>query len=726
MAQRPPKKRPTPQLVSLSKETLDQILPELKGVGTELRIQGRALDGIYSTLSSMAAETAERAKDAARDAKLEAGKDRTLFQKLFGLGKPQKPKEDTTIRGGVSRGIEKGIGGGLGVFMKLIGGGVGLAALGAGIAGFLSAMSGADAAARKLGTGEHLVELLGNVAAGLSKFNVTNGAALAGILGVGALFGAVAGVSRSGKAAIGMGAIGLGIGSFVAGFMAPLAGLNWLGLNLDKMPQLATAVGDTLTAFAGSFDQKTAMALAGILGATALFSVRKGLRGVAGIGRVAIGLTALGAGLGGFVAGIAGTSGLAAFLGFDGEGFAEIATNIGKGFSAFSDSGLAGLGALFGAGALFGVAGPKGLVAAGFASIGATIMGFGLGGFLAGMATAGGLAGWFGVTGEGLRTIMINTAEGMQAFDGVDGKNFSELGIGMAGLGTGLAAFLISLGANKVANGITNLANFLTAKIKGEEYIGDKGKTIADRLMDTLNPLKDIDPTVMDNVNTLNGTKFKQVMTDVAAGLGEFTKYELGAAFSGLGTAILNFFSGKDQNTTIFDQIKAVGDDAAKLEKGATALERVAKALGSFSSLKFNANDFNIKKLAQNLGMSIPLLEGLTKGGKVGEGLFDGPEIDFGKGLINNPNINLPGLGDALEELNRVLAGGQAVRQRSAVNRQMDRAISKGEGGTAGMIVKSGDYITGGATYVTNNYVTNNYAAKVPANSSLTLDGHAK
>ena len=72
------------------------------------------------------------------------------------------------------------------------------------------------------------------------------------------------------------------------------------------------------------------------------------------------------------------------------------------------------------------------------------------------------------------------------------------------------------------------------------------------------------------------------------------------------------------------------------------------------------------------------------------------------------------------------MAGGQAVRQRSAVNRQMDRAISKGEGGTAGMIVKSGDYITGGATYVTNNYVTNNYAAKVPANSSLTLDGHAK
>ena len=102
-----------------------------------------------------------------------------------------------------------------------------------------------------------------------------------------------------------MGAVGLGIGGFIAGFMAPLAGLNWLGLNLDKMPQLATAVGDTLTAFAGSFDQKTAMALAGILGATALFSSSKGLKGITGMGKVAVGLTALGAGLGGFVAGIA-------------------------------------------------------------------------------------------------------------------------------------------------------------------------------------------------------------------------------------------------------------------------------------------------------------------------------------------------------------------------------------------------------------------------------------
>lgn len=728
MAQRPPKKRPTPQLVSLSKETLDQILPELKGVGTELRIQGRALDGIYSTLSSMAMETAERAKDAARDAKLESGKDRTLFQKLFGLNKPARAREDTTIRGGISRGVEKGIGGGLGLFMKLAGGGAGIAALGVGIAGFLSAMAGADAAARKLGTGEHLVELLGNVGDGLSNFNLTNGAALAALLGTGALFGAVGGVMIAGRAAVGMGAIGLGIGSFISGFMLPLAGLNLAGMDLQSMPEIAKAVGDTLTAFSGSLDQTTAIALSGLLGASALFGAAKGLKGIAVLGKAALGMTAIGAGLGGFVAGIAATSGIATFLGFDGEGFATIATNIAEGLNAFDPEKLKLLSPLFAAGAIFGAAGPKGLALAGMASIGATIMGFGLGGFISGFAAAGGLASWMGVTGEGMRDIMINTAAGMAAFNDVDGSNFAELGLGMTGLGVGLGAFLAALGANKVANGITNLSRLLTAKITGTDFEPVTEKSIADKLIAELNPLKNIDPKALENINSLNGERFRTNMKSIADGLGAFTSYQFGAAFKGLGISILNFFSGRSKETekTMFDQIKEIGDDSQNLEKGASALEKVAAALGKFTSIKLNPKDFDITRLAQNLGKSIPLLEGLTKGGKVGESWWDGvKEIDFGKGLIDNPNINLPGISRALEELNNILGSGQAMRMRSANNSQVSNFAEKGVPGSGGLIVKSGDYITGGATYVTNNYVTNNYAAKVPANKTLVATGLA-
>ena len=729
MAQRSPKKRPTPQLVSLSKDTLDQILPELRGVGTELRIQGAQLDGLYSTLSSMTTETAERAKDAARNAKLESGKDRSLFQKLFRLNKSESPKEDTTIRGGISRGVEKGIGGGLGLFTKLAGGGAGIAALGVGIAGFLTAMAGADAAARKLGTGKHLAALLGNIADGLSNFNLTNGAQLAALLGTGALFGAVSGVQIAGRAAVGMGAIGLGIAGFISGFMLPLAGLNWLGLDYERMPEIAKAVGDTLTAFAGSLSESTAIALGGLLGVSALFGRFKGFAGIAILGRAALGMTAMGAGLGGFVAGIAATSGIAAFLGFDGEGFATIATNIAKGLNAFDGDKLKLLSPLFAAGALFGaVGGARGIIAAGFASVGATLFGFGLGGFISGFAAAGGIAGWMGVTGEGMRDIMINIAAGLEAFNGVDGRNFVDLGVGITGLGVGLGAFLLALGANKVANGITNLSRFLAAKITGTDY-ESADKSIAEKLIAEINPFKDIDPRALENINSLNGERFKTNMKGIADGLGAFTSYQFKTALKGVGISILNFFSGrsKENERTMIDQIKEIGDEAQNLEKGASALELVAAALGKFSSININSRNFDIKKVLTNLSKSIPLLEGLTGGDKAitaDHGGFLGlGKISFGEGLINNKNIDLPGISRALEELGYVI-DTPAMRNRSTNNLQVSN-FAQDAAGYGGMVVKGGDYVTGGKTFVTNNYVTHNHATKVPANKTLVSTGLA-
>ena len=55
-----------------------------------------------------------------------------------------------------------------------------------------------------------------------------------------------------------------------------------------------------------------------------------------------------------------------------------------------------------------------------------TAIGAGIGGFFAGLAGAGDIAGFLGIDGEGIKTIMVNTADGLKAFNDVDGKNELE------------------------------------------------------------------------------------------------------------------------------------------------------------------------------------------------------------------------------------------------------------------------------------------------------------
>ena len=727
MAQRPPKTRPTPQLVSLSKETLEQIMPALTDIKATGNMQVQILGGIYGTLAQFTADADERARDAARNEKLKNDSDRSLFSRLFGFfrsERPQQADENTTIRGGVSRGLEKGIGGGLGLFLKLAGGGVGLATLGAGIGGFFSGLAMGDAAARKLGTGDHLVKLMENTAEGLSRFNLTNGAALAGILTFGALFMPFGGLVLGPlKKVAGMGAIGFGIGSFFAGLGFALEGSQKLGVDYDDLPRMAKAVGETATAFGDALSPEAAKALAALLGAGGLFALAPRGKGLMGLGKIVVGMTLIGAGIGGFMSGIAAAGD---FTGFDGEGFAKVSKNIAEGLNAFDNRSLVALSPLFAAGALFGVAGPRGLAAGGMATLGITLMGAGIGGFVSGIAAAGDFAGLFGVDGSNMKKIMTNIAGGLVEFNDVDGKKLGEVGKGIGSFGLGLSGFLLAMGAATIATGITNVMRWFGSKISGTEYEKSDG-TISDMFIKEINSFKAIDSTALDNINKLDGQRFKVVMQDIADGFGAFSTRELKDSFKGVLTNILNFFGGKRGEEDIFTKVKGIAKDADQLEKGSNAIEKLAHAFNKFALVKFDADDFDIQKLAENLGKSIPLLEGLTGGDKAITadygGMFGFGKISFGKGLVNNKNIDLPGVISTLERLNRVLASGQSVNFRAQQNDILNAAMGmRGSGG--GNVIKGGDYMTGDTNYITNNYVTNNYAAKVPASSTLVKAGH--
>jgi len=95
---------------------------------------------------------------------------------------------------------------------------LGMSAIGAGIAGFFGSLAFGDWATGKLGGGTKLRLIMENLATGLKAFDPTHLAGLTGLFAVGAIFGALpGGALLSGKVAIGMAAVGLGIGGFLSG-----------------------------------------------------------------------------------------------------------------------------------------------------------------------------------------------------------------------------------------------------------------------------------------------------------------------------------------------------------------------------------------------------------------------------------------------------------------------------------------------------------------------------
>ena len=105
--------------------------------------------------------------------------------------------------------------------------------------------------------------------------------------------------------------------------------------------------------------------------------------------------------------------------------------------------------------------------------------------------------------------------------------------------------------------------------------------------------------------------------------------------------------------------------------------------------------------MALNLAATIPILEGLTKGGTKFDGWFDGKDkIEFGGGLLNNNNIDLDGLAIVSGKIAQVL--GMTDQARTLAPSAMSLSLDQnGVGGS-------------GANY--------NVAAPVTQNNSSTMN----
>jgi hypothetical protein len=335
--------------------------------------------------------------------------------------KKESKKTPTTAPTQTTTGQTTGKSGLLGGLLGGLGKGLGIASVGVGIAGFLTALGGAAFVLNQVGGASGLKDMLVNLAEGLSAFSGQSLIALGALLGTGMLFGSVTGLKTKAGAALGITAIGLGIGGFLAGLSA--------GGALSDMIGGSTGVRDMLVNLAeglGAFNTTGIAALGGLLGAGALFGVVGSLGGAKVAVGANIGIGAIGFAIGAFLTGLsAGGAGVEFFGGS--SGIKDILVNTAEGLSAFGNVDatnllkLAGVLPLFGAGmlAFFGMKGLGSLVD----SIGqglTKVVDF-----------------IFGSKNE--KSPMTRLSEELKLFDNINGENLSKVGQGLKDLAAGMS-----------------------------------------------------------------------------------------------------------------------------------------------------------------------------------------------------------------------------------------------------------------------------------------------
>jgi len=139
------------------------------------------------------------------------------------------------------------------------------------------------------------------------------------------------------------------------------------------------------------------------------------------------------------------------------EGVKNMMVNLAEGLEAFNTQSLISFGVLLGAGALFGQASFKNQ---GKSILGMGAVGLGIGAFFSGLAL-GGAIGTFIDNSAGIRDMMINLAEGLNAFNTQSLIGFGAVlaaglfvgpgggvagALGIAAIGAGISALLLQLG----------------------------------------------------------------------------------------------------------------------------------------------------------------------------------------------------------------------------------------------------------------------------------------
>jgi hypothetical protein len=492
------------------------------------------------------------------------------------------------------------------------GAGMGMAAVGVGIGGFFVGLGVADATLGWLNTDfSKLKVATKGLSDALGAMDTNALTAAGGLLATGAAAGALFSARRVGKATIGMGAIGLGIGAFFAGLAAGDAAASWMNTDGTALKNMMTNVGEGLANLAK--DPAALASVGALLGAGAAGGA---LFGPSRIGKAGIGMGAIGLGVGAFFAGLAAGDAAATWLSADGTALKNIMKNLAEGLGAFSDGQLTGLSALLGVGGIFGAV-PGGLALAGGAAIGMGVIGAGLGAFMVGIASVGSVGEFVGIDGTALKNVMTNTAEGLKAFNDLDGSNLLAVAGGLAAIGPALAVYLGSEGIGSIVGGALDAAgDFYNWVFGGSEATDDPSKNKIAAIVESLKPFNDLNADNMDGFIEITD-KLKE-FSDAIEGITDVSGSQLRNAFSEIGSAI---------------------------------------------------------------AYGLPIMNAMANGGRIGAAFGDGySDTDFGRGLLD-PSLRLDELALKMMQVRSILTGAgmaQALTVQPPSVEQIPSAVGVG------------------------------------------------
>jgi len=381
-------------------------------------------------------------------------------------------------------------------------GGIGIGLIGFGIAAFLTELSVADAIISKFGDGSSLAILLKNIGDGIGSLTAVGAAGLAGLFAAGGLFGAIADPKTTGKATIGIAAIGAGISLFFTALAAGDMAIAEMGATGTFLGNFATTIADVID----KFSAVSGGALAGLFVSGAIFGA---IAGPATTAKATIGIAAIGAGIAAFFTALAAGDMAIGAMEATGANLKTLVGNVVDSIMLFTPEAAAVIGGLIGVGAAGGALFAPAMIGAtvGMGAIGAGI-GFFFAGIGAGDAGISALANLTGAQpGEGFKNLLINTVEGIKKFAELkDMPDLSGLGDSLKSLSGGLLAFFATDGIAKLgAAGNEVLASIAGVfdSLFGTNVKDDLKKGIIDRLIEGLEPLKNLDPLIITQMDTL-------------------------------------------------------------------------------------------------------------------------------------------------------------------------------------------------------------------------------
>ena len=459
-----------------------------------------------------------------------------------------------------------------------------LPALGLGISGFFSALALGDLALSKIATdGEH-IKTAAQITVDVGKIFGDNKESLLGfatLMAPGAVVGAFFGVGRALAGSAGIAIFGAGLAAFFTSFAVADKAMDMLNdpEPLNNLPKVTKNLVDSIRPFSDNADSMKVMA--GLLGAGGLFAT---VAGVKVAGKAAVGMGVIGLGIGSFFTGLAATGKIGDLLSIDGSGIGNIITNVGEGLATLDHDMFK---TMLATGGIFGIASaiPGGLAVAGMAATGFGVAGGALGAFFTGIAGIGDLAGAIGISGEGLKKILVNTGLGIKGLDGIDGPALIDSAKGIAALGPALALLYSGKGIGALFSGAGKLLDTVTFGLFTKD-----GESIYEKTAKNLAPIQGLGTEFANAVagidNLTSGIKSLKFSDDEMDNISSSVDFLLGTSLK-IGNAA-NVITEGGNFSDVNKALKKFGLDPDMPDyefKGLVKIEGIDEAIESLQEL---------------------------------------------------------------------------------------------------------------------------------------------